>query len=473
MPKVSSKTHRNDAQQKLTLVRALRGELAKSKAAHAVCKKRLRRYEVQMREHFDFQRQDASPFTVLLEHQPGLLNTVFTFLGPGHWLYVAGISRGVRGIYLAAIAAANGVYKTTFKAALATTATLDLAVQARVYANSRALSLVAGEYAPLRVLEHARATIGDFIEGAPLSRGAARRSRLDVLVWQRQHFGGGGAALLGDAALSAVLREAAARGDTDVLGWAWAQAVAADADVDAAPLCAAAARGGHLRALQWLLATCPLTGEPARPVLRSPLLRAAAGGGHRHVMRWLEDALEVLVGADAVYAAAGGGQWELALELMARPVGGVTMDGLCHALLTGKSTEAHQLRWARERGGGDWSAAGRTDMLGRAMQAGNLAMADYLIAEGAQWPPCLAGPDHKLLYPLPVLQFAIARGCPWRNWSAAVCARLRSGGGAAGGRRAAAAAAAALAWAHAAGAPCHCDFTDSESEEDASEDEGV
>ncbi|KAG5192441.1 hypothetical protein JKP88DRAFT_293090 [Tribonema minus] len=482
---------------------SLRAELAKAKAAHAVCAKRLRHSELQLHEHLQQQRQESGAFSFLLERHSAMINAVLAFVGPGSWLYVAGVSRGVRGLYLTAVAQSNpdALYATTFKAAVATVATFDLATTANLSPHRKGFSLAAGEHAPMQVLERARSIAFPFVRPS-FARGAARGTRLDVLFWQRQHF----CFDFPYSTLRSVLTEAAARGDALILRWAWSEASDHDSfDFSTDDLCDAAAAAGHLLALQWLLATCtPYHAEVAKP----PLLNAAAGGGHRHVMRWLEEAWNVRCDEETAYAASGAGTQPTATAMgghgmlsgalacsisntpskascprkpqNAKKVLSISAPPLSGALLAaaaaGKTTTPEQLRWVRARGGGDWSAGGRNDMLRRAMQAGNFAIVDYLVAEGAEWPP-LVDENFNLKYALPTLKAAVARRCPWGVWGPEVCARLR---GRLGERRGGgAAAAAALAWAHAAGAPCHCALRDSseeeggEGEEEEEEEEGV
>ncbi|KAG5193008.1 hypothetical protein JKP88DRAFT_240657 [Tribonema minus] len=390
---------------------ALRAELARSEAAAAVMQKRLRQTELQLLDKMKLQRQELHAFSSLLEH--GLLNTVFTFLGPGYWLYVAGVSRGVRGTYLSSVpkrkrGSAGASRKTSFQAALATMATFEVAEQANVCSckKRKAFSRAAGEHAPVCVLDHLRFARFEF-KCQALIISAARCGRLDVLAWQGYHYG----LDLWSEPVSTILRDAAARGDTDILGWVWPQLQQPDFGDDAQarhfnnvvlPLWEVAAHHGRLRTLQWLFAACPPVTRPLNPAVPR-LLHAAALGGHRDVMHWLEKLLEVRQSWVSASAAARGGHWALAQDIMNAPGSFLVMDDVCQALVE-------------------------------------------------------------------ALQFAIAPGCPWRGWSPAVCARLRAA--AARGRQARrAAAAAALEWAHAAGALCGCAAAASDAEEDASEDE--
>jgi hypothetical protein len=102
-----------------------------------------------------------------------------------------------------------------------------------------------------------------------------------------------------------------------------------------------------------------------------------------------------------------------------------------------------------------WSADMKSTMLNKAGLADNLATAQWLLAQGADWPaafaePVLAGSSIKQCWGLAAVQWAVASGSGWLDWR---CETYADGNFTSSAKKRAPA---VLQWAHANDCPCTC-----------------
>jgi hypothetical protein len=119
------------------------------------------------------------------------------------------------------------------------------------------------------------------------------------------------------------------------------------------------------------------------------------------------------------------------------------------------SASGQQLQWLRQADAAPWTPAVLCDMLFKAGTHNNLAAARWLRAQGAAWPDSFLYNDRygrKACWPLMMMQWARASGCPWGLWSEASCKLLS---GHSNGSVSDPWLQDTIMWAHAAG--CSCD----------------
>eukprot|EP00611_Tribonema_gayanum_P003233 TRINITY_DN1250_c0_g1_i1.p2 TRINITY_DN1250_c0_g1~~TRINITY_DN1250_c0_g1_i1.p2 ORF type:complete len:204 (+),score=54.73 TRINITY_DN1250_c0_g1_i1:1133-1744(+) len=140
-----------------------------------------------------------------------------------------------------------------------------------------------------------------------------------------------------------------------------------------------AAEGGDVRMVQWLLQQ----GHSVTPIT----FEVAAHNGHLHLVKHL---------------AAQGYAYDI--------------NVLFNTTLVGGAIRPAQMEWLRGRGGGDWSQAGMTEALLKRLASDHAdatyALAQWLLAQGAQWPESIreltrrGAPIHHVVW-------ALQHGCGW------------------------------------------------------------
>jgi hypothetical protein len=87
------------------------------------------------------------------------------------------------------------------------------------------------------------------------------------------------------------------------------------------------------------------------------------------------------------------------------------------------------LQWLAGRDATAWNTAVLSRLLDVAGQYGNLIAAQWLRAQGAEWPDAFvrSQPFYRSGYSywsLNTMQWARTNGCPWGEWPSKLCVRL-------------------------------------------------
>ncbi|KAG5186750.1 hypothetical protein JKP88DRAFT_308950 [Tribonema minus] len=331
-----------------------------------------------------------------------LCSAVLEFVGRGHWLYIAAVSRGVRATYMAMLAQsgwdARWLCRTTVYAASQSLAAFEYAIAHGL--NEPVLRTYGKDlqYKPLLDIDSVQASIGATCSHDIMAAAADAADK---------HHEGDADFMCGD--------------DGSALTWFLQLLSQENVPSFLLPfLCSVAVEAGHLHTLQVLLSSAPKLREgrtappdnEARPGILAgydktdlvaptrydadehplELLDTAIANGHAHIIDWLRgsDCVPPHTYTDySAVAAAYGGNLPLLQWLHAQPQHCPWDDeAVVEATLLSPDASPEQLAWLRSTGALDWSSAAvRTCHLVDAVALGFTGkpdMAEWLLPEGAQ-----------------------------------------------------------------------------------------
>jgi hypothetical protein len=227
---------------------------------------------------------------------------------------------------------------------------------------------------------------------------------------------------------------------------------------DVTSICAAAAAANSVDKLDWLA-----TRFPRERSVGAHVAIASINAGAMQSLRWLAAAGYTFDSQYYTEAASSHGQFavlQYLIDVVHCPWNPVEV----RKAAAGKGT-LEMLLWLAERENTVWSTATLSHLLDLAGQHGNLAVAQWLRAQGAEWPSSFLrhewNQSHTYAtcsyWSLNTLQWARANGCPCGDWSGETCVRLCSLERQKSTRSTSKGTQQlydAVVWAHAAGCPC-------------------
>jgi hypothetical protein len=258
-------------------------------------------------------RQSTNVNPAQLSDRPEIIKLVLSFVGRGEYLFVGGISRAWRMLYMASypskpqttettcsvvsvyqrqIIAGSSVFDTAYSSAFSSEARLLLALDSHLPLRSRAVALAAGKVASRNTIclawrdslfnDSPPGCVGPSCAGhwPAVCYGAASAGRIDVLRW-----------LIEERAFPFLFGELASiafeRGDLELLQYAFSSVSEADS-VDRMTaydfsLMAQAGACSNLSLLSWLATRCYLL-----PDAMGPIVNGALKGKRLSTLKWLK-----------------------------------------------------------------------------------------------------------------------------------------------------------------------------------------
>jgi hypothetical protein len=209
------------------------------------------------------------------------------------------------------------------------------------------------------------------------------------------------------------------------------------------------ASSGSIAKLDWVCSHYPDWPFAQLDRVASAALRA----GSLQCLRWLRAAGMVLQDPGWAYVAASSGHMSSFLFVLEEA--GCPWSAQSVRVAAAQAGTPEMLQYVRARDDTIWGVELLSQLLVRAGQYDNLPTAQWLRAEGAQWPVTFLLQSSSVSFEprcwcLRTMQWAVANGCPWGAWSASYCCEmwLEAHSCDAAGIEA------ALIWAHTAGCPC-------------------
>jgi uncharacterized membrane protein YgcG len=366
--------------------------------------------------------------------QPLVLDLVLQYAGPDQWLFLGAVSKAWAAMHTSVMHP-----RLARKQRLTLVASL---VHTRATSFGEAASLL------LRALYACDCDAKLRTEKLlPLSRGAASRGSIHVLIWAK--------AIAGSKWLDChqQLCMAAAAGN-QLRTLLWLRFSDPEQQWEAVNVAAKAAECAGLSMLQWVLEQQP---EWTRESIERVIEGAARAADALDKIIWLCEHFpeDHLLGAHFIFASIKCGAVE-SLKWFVSESSGFRFDDeaftsvACEAGQLAalrflveeancpwnvaavrdaaiKFDSAEMLEWASNADVAVWTTAVLSELLLAAAQDVKLCAADWLRAAGAEWPTSFFYTNHQFmrtLWPLRAMQWARANGCPWGVWKGKTCNRI-------------------------------------------------
>jgi hypothetical protein len=411
-----------------------------------------------------------------------IIKLVLSFVGRGQYLYVGGINRVWRMLYMKSypdsppttkttcpevheykreVISGKSVFGTTYRSAFGSEARLQLAFFSHLPVQLEAVARAAGEAGSKYTINAAWTNYlfnnrppGNVGNWPVVCSGAASAGRLDTLRWLVQ---GKGIPCNFDELVSIAFK----RGDLELLQFSFSVAGADYAvysmSADNCSLIREAGACSNLSLLTWL------STQGCFDVGTVNKLEHLAEGALEHkclsTIKWLKrrGALKYKdwwLGTAALQADVP--MFRFLVEAGCRVVSHLHDDDLHVCCALGGSVELLTTVQAAYGTSAATDAVLYNDLVAYAGMMGHVDVVKHLLEQGALWPSTLwhanVLPYHNMVaaetqcWSLPALQYAISAGCPWGDWPYGVCSELIACGYAA-----------EISWAHANGCPCGTD----------------